>query len=41
MRMRVNTSQKVEIIEGKTYTLIFDAWSNVEKNNISGYRTKC
>ena len=32
----VNTSQKVEIIEGKTYTLIFDAWSNVERTIIAG-----
>ena len=32
----VNTSQKVEIIAGKTYTLIFDAWSNVERTIIAG-----
>ena len=32
----VNTSQKVEIIEGKTYTLTFDAWSNVNRSIFAG-----
>ena len=32
----VNTSQKVEIISGKTYTLTFDAWSNVERTILGG-----
>ena len=32
----VNLSQKVEIIEGKTYTLTFDAWSNLERTILAG-----
>ncbi|SDR87297.1 Carbohydrate binding domain-containing protein [Polaribacter sp. KT25b] len=32
----VNTSQKVEIIQGNTYTLTFDAWSNVNRGIIAG-----
>ena len=32
----VNTSQKVEIIEGNTYTLTFDAWSNLERTILAG-----
>jgi hypothetical protein len=32
----VNMSQKVEIIEGNTYTLTFDAWSNTTRSLISG-----
>jgi hypothetical protein len=32
----VNLSQKVEIIEGKTYTLTFDAWSNVDRTILAG-----
>ena len=32
----VNTSQKVEIIEGNTYTLTFDAWSDVDRTIIAG-----
>lgn len=32
----VNTSQKVEIIDGKTYTLTFDAWSDVDRSIIAG-----
>jgi len=33
----VNVSQKVEIIDGNTYTLTFDAWSNAN----SRYWSKC
>ena len=32
----VNTSQKVEIINGNTYTLTFDAWSNVDRTILAG-----
>ena len=32
----VNLSQKVEIIEGNTYTLTFDAWSNVDRTILAG-----
>jgi hypothetical protein len=32
----VNVSQKVEIIDGKTYTLTFDAWSNVSRDLLAG-----
>ncbi|WP_296342336.1 carbohydrate binding domain-containing protein [Winogradskyella sp.] len=32
----VNISQKVEIIEGNTYTLTFDAWSAVNRSIIAG-----
>ena len=32
----VNLSQKVEIIEGNTYTLTFDAWSNVDRSILAG-----
>ncbi|PQV49600.1 carbohydrate binding protein [Jejuia pallidilutea] len=32
----VNISQKVEIIEGETYTLTFDAWSDVNRAIIAG-----
>ena len=32
----VNTSQKVEIINGETYTLIFDAWSDTNRSIIAG-----
>ena len=32
----VNTSQKVEIIQGNTYTLTFDAWSNVNRGIVAG-----
>ena len=32
----VNMSQKVEIIEGNTYTLTFDAWSNGNRSIIAG-----
>ena len=32
----VNVSQKVEIIDGNTYTLTFDAWSNVNRSMIAG-----
>jgi len=32
----VNTSQKVEIINGSTYTLTFDAWSNVDRTIWAG-----
>jgi hypothetical protein len=32
----VNLSQKLEIIEGETYTLTFDAWSNVNRSIIAG-----
>ena len=32
----VNLSQKVEIIEGNTYTLTFDAWSNVNRTILAG-----
>ena len=32
----VNMSQKVEIIQGLTYTLTFDAWSNTNRSIISG-----
>jgi hypothetical protein len=32
----VNVSQKLEIIEGETYTLTFDAWSNVSRSIIAG-----
>ncbi|WP_339659684.1 carbohydrate binding domain-containing protein [uncultured Polaribacter sp.] len=32
----VNMSQKVEIIQGKTYTLTFDAWSDRNRTIVSG-----
>ena len=32
----VNVSQKVEIVNGTTYTLTFDAWSNVSRSIIAG-----
>ncbi|WP_158837268.1 carbohydrate binding domain-containing protein [Polaribacter sp. L3A8] len=32
----VNASQKVEIIQGNTYTLTFDAWSDVNRPIIAG-----
>jgi hypothetical protein len=32
----VNVSQKLEIIEGETYTLTFDAWSDVNRSIIAG-----
>ena len=32
----VNMSQKVEIIQGNTYVLAFDAWSNVDRSLIAG-----
>ena len=32
----VNLSQKVEIIEGSSYTLTFDAWSNVDRTILAG-----
>ena len=32
----VNMSQKVEIIQDETYTLIFDAWSDTNRSIISG-----
>jgi hypothetical protein len=32
----VNVSQKLEIIEGETYTLTFDAWSDVNRTIIAG-----
>ncbi|MGB1323942.1 MAG: carbohydrate-binding protein, partial [Flavobacteriaceae bacterium] len=32
----VNTSQKVEIIEGQTYTLTFDAWSDTNRPILAG-----
>ncbi|WP_232827460.1 carbohydrate binding domain-containing protein [Winogradskyella aurantiaca] len=32
----VNVSQKLEIIEGETYVLTFDAWSNVDRSIIAG-----
>lgn len=32
----VNVSQKLEIIQGETYTLSFDAWSDVDRSIIAG-----
>jgi hypothetical protein len=32
----VNTSQKVEIMDGSTYTLTFDAWSDRDRSIIAG-----
>ncbi len=32
----VNVSQKLEIIQGETYTLTFDAWSDVNRSIIAG-----
>lgn len=32
----VNLSQKTEIIDGKTYTLTFDAWSTVDRSILAG-----
>jgi len=32
----VNLSQKLEIIQGNTYTLTFDAWSDVDRSIIAG-----
>jgi hypothetical protein len=32
----VNVSQKLEILQGNTYTLTFDAWSDVERSIIGG-----
>jgi hypothetical protein len=32
----VNTSQKVEIIQGNTYTLTFDAWSDINRPIVAG-----
>jgi len=33
---QVNVSQKLEIIQGETYTLIFDAWSDRDRSIIGG-----
>jgi hypothetical protein len=33
----VNLSQKLEIIQGKTYTLTFDAWSDADRSIIAGF----
>jgi len=33
---QVNVSQKLEIIEGQTYTLTFDAWSDVNRSILGG-----
>ena len=32
----VNISQKLEIIDGNTYTLVFDAWSDTDRNIVAG-----
>ena len=32
----VNVSQKLEIVQDQTYTLTFDAWSNVDRSIIAG-----
>ena len=32
----VNTSQKVEIVQGSTYTLTFDAWASVDRSIVAG-----
>jgi len=32
----VNVSQKLEIVQGNTYVLTFDAWSDVERSIIAG-----
>ena len=32
----VNMSQKLEIIDGNTYTLVFDAWSDTDRNVVAG-----
>jgi len=32
----VNVSQKVEIIQGNSYTLTFDAWSDVNRSIVAG-----
>ncbi|WP_051605796.1 carbohydrate binding domain-containing protein [Polaribacter sp. Hel_I_88] len=32
----VNVSQKLEIVQGNTYTLTFDAWSDVDRSIIGG-----
>jgi len=32
----VNMSQKVEILQDETYTLIFDAWSDINRSIVSG-----
>ena len=32
----VNLSQKLEIVQGNTYTLTFDAWSDVDRSIIAG-----
>ena len=32
----VNLSQKVEIVDGNTYTLTFDAWSDVNRSIVAG-----
>lgn len=32
----VNVSQKLEIVQGETYTLSFDAWSDVDRSIIAG-----
>jgi hypothetical protein len=32
----VNLSQKLEIVQGNTYTLTFDAWSNADRSIIAG-----
>ena len=32
----VNTSQKLEIVQGSTYTLTFDAWSDADRSIIAG-----
>ena len=32
----VNLSQKLEIVDGETYTLTFDAWSDVSRTFLSG-----
>ena len=32
----VNVSQKLEIIQGETYTITFDAWSDVDRSIVAG-----
>ena len=36
MSWMVNTSQFVELVQGETYTLIFEAWSNVNRSIVAG-----
>ena len=37
----VNTSQFVALVQGETYTLMFEAWSNVDRSIVAGLGLSC